>query len=71
MTPPREQPPLFDVVMGDAVPTFHRDGRDQREAHAGAMSPDPWACACGFLNAPHQRACGSCRIRVRPGDDER
>jgi hypothetical protein len=57
MTPPRDQPPLFDVVMGDAVPTFHRDGDDQREAHARAMAArrrtaqaaldagEPWAAA--------------------------
>jgi hypothetical protein len=36
--PPADQPPLFDVVMGDAVPTHHRDAREHADAHARAMA---------------------------------
>ncbi len=39
--PPAEQPPLFDVVMGDAVPTFHRGAPEHSAAHAAAIAGPP------------------------------
>jgi hypothetical protein len=63
MTPPRDQPPLFDVVMGDAVPTFHRDGDEQREAHARAMDDDP--CQ-GGMSCPCRRCAALWTRDARP-----
>lgn len=37
MTPAADQPPLFDVVMGDAVRTFHREAPEHARAHRSAM----------------------------------